>query len=277
MTTSKARQPKGTRTGGQFAASAHQEAAVQLTEEEKRRQERERPLTVEEVEYVQRNYGTYDFHYPRMPQIFEAALEKAASTDEGRLVLRRRAEAEKLAEYTGIPTADIHSFFNELKDLEPMSEGWENIVQVWSQYGLNRPRGEIVHIEAQMRKVHGKPDLEELVAQRDTLTAQIDARRLNDAAAAIRRKHPGAVWLEVRNGSGSGDSGVILWDREDNQLWLGDSGQFPELSSFDLVPMKFDAEKSPLRTCAEPGHDLYRRTFNLDAMAAVTAEDILQS
>lgn len=158
-----------------------------------------------------------------------------------------------------------------------MSEGWENLVQTWSQYIWNRPRGEVVHIEDQMRKVHGKPDLDELVTRRDALTAQIDAQRLNAAAAAICRRHPGAVWLEVRNGSGSGDSGVILWDRDDSELWLGGSDQFPELSSFDLVPMNFDAEKSPLRTCAEPGHDLYRRTYNLDAMAAVTADDLLQS
>lgn len=277
MTTPKARQPKGTRTGGQFAASAHQEAAVQLTEEEQRRQERERPLTLAEVEYMQRNYGTYDFDHPGMPKVFEAALEKASDTDEGRLVLRRRAEAEKLAQYTGIPAAEIQGFYDEVKDLEPMSEGWENLVQTWSQYIWNRPRGEVVHIADQMRKVHGKPVLEELVAQRDAMTAQIDAHRLNDAANAIRQKHPGALWLEVRNGAGSGDSGVILWDRDDNELWLGDSGQFPELSAFDLVPMNYDAEKSALRTCAEPGGDLYRRTYNLDRMAAVTANDLLQS
>ena len=55
MTTAKARQPKGIRSGGQFAETTRKEASVELTEDEKRRQERERPLTLAEVEYMQHN------------------------------------------------------------------------------------------------------------------------------------------------------------------------------------------------------------------------------
>lgn len=283
MTTAKARQPKGTRSGGQFAETSRRESTVQLTAEERQQEElsaeRNRPLTLQEVEYLQKHHGTYDpgeGYYARMPKVFEAAAEKAANTDDGRLVLRRRAEAEKLAEYTGIPTADIHSFFNELKDLEPKSEGWENIVQVWSQYGLNRPRGEIVHIEAQMRKVHGKPDLDELVDQRDTLTAQIDAQRLNEAAAAIRRRYPTAAYVEA-NEDFPGEVKLTYWDEKDNVLGQGGLQEVQELGHFDLIPMNYDAEKSPLRFCVEHEHDAYRRTLVLDRMAAVTADDLLQS
>jgi hypothetical protein len=279
MTTPKARQPKGSRTGGQFAESTHQEAAVQLTAEEQRqedlRAERERPLTVQEVEYLARDYGTYDADLSRMPKVLEAAAEKAANTDEGRLVLRRRAQAEQLAQYTGIPAREIRSFFEEVEYLEPMSEGWENLVQTYSQYVWNRPRGEVIHVEDKMRKVHGRPSRDELIAQRDALTAQIDALSLNDAAAAIRRKHPTAAFVEAVEEYPDAVK-LTCWDQDGKELGEVDSKDIPELSSFDLIPMNYDAERSPLRTCVEPGDDLYRRTYIVDKMAALTADDLLQ-
>jgi hypothetical protein len=49
MTTAKPREPKGVRSGGQYTVTRRKEAAVQLTDEEKRKQEFQgelnRPLT----------------------------------------------------------------------------------------------------------------------------------------------------------------------------------------------------------------------------------------
>jgi hypothetical protein len=283
MTTAQARQPKGTRSGGQFAETSRRESTVKLTAEECRQEElsaeRNRPLTLQEVEYLQKHHGTYDpgeGYYARMPKVFEAAAEKAANTDDGRLILRRRAQAEQLAQYTGIPAPEIHSFFEEVKDLEPMSEGWENLVQTWSQYVWNRPRGEIIHIEDKMRAVHGKPDVDELMAQRDALTAQIDAQHLNQASVAIRRRYPTAAYVEA-NEDFPGEVKLTYWDEKDNVLGQGGLQEVQELGHFDLIPMNYDAEKSPLRFCVEHEHDAYRRTLVLDRMAAVTADDLLQS
>jgi hypothetical protein len=276
MTTTKARQPKGIRSGGQFTETRLREAAVQLTDEEKRQQELARPLTVQEVESLRRTHGTVDPHYgyyQRMPKVFEAAAEKAANTDEGRLYLRRIAQSEELAHITGGPAREIRDFYNEIKDLEPMSEGWEYLVGTWAEI-WNRPRGEVTFIESKMRAATGRPSRDELVSQRAALTAQIDALDLNEAAAAIRRKYPIAARIVATEGDYPDEITLSFTDANGTVLWAGNSRDVPELKPFKLIPENYHQEKSPLRTCVEPRDEVWIRSYNLNKMAAVTAEDL---
>lgn len=277
MTTSKPRQPKGVRSGGQFAETSHEEAPVHLTAEEKRQQELERPLTVQEVEGLQRAHGTVDPHYgyyQRMPKVFEAAAEKAADTDEGRLYLRRIAQSEDLAQITGGPAREIRDFYDEVKDLEPMSGGWENLVRTWSEI-WNRPRGEVTFIESRMRSVNGKASREELIAQRNAVTAQIDALDVAEAATEIRRRFPTALRVIAEETYNPETNKIDVLDAEGKPLWVGRAEEFPEMyGRFDLIPANYHHERSPLRTSVEPQDEAWIRTYNLDRMAAVTAEDM---
>lgn len=282
MTTPKARQPKGIRSGGQFAETNHSEAPVQLTEEEKRRQELERPLTVREVESLRNTHGTVEPHadyYLRMPKVFEAAAEKAANTDEGRLYLRQVAQSEELAHITGGPAREIRDFYNEIRDLEPLTQDWENKVQAWARV-WSRTRGEVTFIDSKMRAVTGRISREKLVQQRAALTAQIDAMDVSDAAADVRRKLPTALRVAAEEVYNPDGVNLTVLDADGKSLWSGVAEDLPEMTAsgrLDLIPTNYHHDRSPLRTSVEPQDEPWIRTYNLDRMAAVTAEDLLHA
>jgi hypothetical protein len=277
----KTRQPKGIPVGGQFAATTHTEPSVALTPEEARRQEflaeSARPLTIRDIEGLLSAHGTYDpgqGYYQHMPKVFEAAMEKAAGTPEGRKLLAQRAQAEELEAITGTPAREILSFHEEVGRHEEQSEPWRNLTQTWSEI-WNVPIGNVQFIDTRMRAVTGAPSRAELVNKRKAITAEIDALDVNEAAAALRRRFPAAAKIEAA--AGEEETPCRIMDREGNDVWLGDIEDLPELDVLNLTPDKYYAGTNPLRTCTTQDDMAWIRRYDLDKMSDLTAAELLET
>lgn len=274
--------PAGTSDGGQFAKTGHSEPAVTLTAQEKFVQERARPLTITDLEWLQKSHGTYDpgeNYYTQMPKVFEAALEKAAATPEGRRELALRAKAEELSAITGANAKDIRDFHDEISGATPGTEGWENLVQTYGEYHFNAPRGTTVFIESQMREA-GAPVTERaaLAAERDRVQARIDALDINTAAAGILARFPAATSISATTtGEEDGSLSVSVNTADGATLWSGDPDDEDDplaLEGLNLYPNKWVTEKSPLRTCTAADDKPWLRRYDLNKMTALTAEQI---
>jgi hypothetical protein len=277
---STSRQPKGIPVGGQFAATTRSEPSVALSPEETRQQEflaeAARPLTIRDIEGLLSAHGTYEpgqGYYQHMPKVFEAAMEKAAATPEGRKLLAQRAQAEELQAITGTPAREILNFHEEVGQHDEQSEPWRNLTQTWSEI-WNVPIGNVQFIDTRMRAVTGAPSRAELVERRKAITAEIDALDVNDAAAAIRKRFPGACTIEATAGEEDGTP-CLITDREGSDVWRGDIEELHEMDSLNLTPDKYYAGSSPLRTCTAANDQAWVRRYDLDKMSALTAGDLL--
>jgi hypothetical protein len=277
---STSRQPKGIPVGGQFAATTRSEPSVALTPEEARQQEflaeSARPLTIRDIEGLLSAHGTYDpgqGYYQHMPKVFEAAMEKAAATPEGRKLLAQRAQAEELQAITGTPAREILSFHEEVGHHAEQSVPWRNLTQTWSEI-WNVPIGNVQFIDTRMRAATGAPARAELVEQRKAITAEIDALDVNEAAAAIRKRFPSACTIEATAGE-EDETPCLITDREGNDVWRGDIEELPEMDSLNLTPDKYYAGTNPLRTCTTPNDQAWIRRYDLDKMSALTAAELM--
>lgn len=168
MTKKQVHEAAGKPSGGQFAKTTHGESAVALSPEQQRQQElfaeRDRPLTVRDIEGLRSVHGTYEpgeNYYLRMPKVFDAAMEKAIATPEGRREIALREKAEYLHDILGLSPKDIRDFHDEISQVEPGTEGWENILQTYCEHYFNEPRGTGVYIESQMREAGITPAIGE--------------------------------------------------------------------------------------------------------------------
>lgn len=279
MTRKPAHKPAGTSDGGQFAKTSHGEGGVTLTAQE---QERARPLSLADLEWLQQSHGTYDpgpGYYEKMPKVFEAALEKAAASPDGRRELALRAKAEQLSDITGVNVKDIRGFHDEISGAEYGTEGWENLVQTYSEHYFNSPRGTTVFIESQMREA-GAPVTERaaLAAERDRLQTRIDALDINTAAAGILARFPAATSISATTtGEEDGSLFVSVNTADGTTLWSGDPDDEDdplELEDLDLVPDKYAAKTSALRHCTAEADQPWIRRYDLDKMTALTADQI---
>lgn len=131
---------------------------------------------------------------------------------------------------------------------------------------------------AEMRET-GKPQAERaaLVASLRETQARIDALDINEAATALRRRYPTAATLEART---TGEDDVVwaeLRDADGTLLTAGDTDDpefFTELDQLDLVPDKYRVKTSPLRACTTDDDEPWLRRYDLDKMAALTADQI---
>jgi hypothetical protein len=277
---STSRQPKGIPVGGQFAAATRSEPSVALTPEEARQQEflaeYARPLTIRDIEGLRESHGIYDpgqGYYTHMPKVFEAAMEKAAAAPEGRKLLAQRAQAEELQAITGTPAREILNFHEEVGQHSTMSQPWRNLTQTWSEI-WNVPIGNVEFIDARMRAATGAPARAELVDKRKSITAEIDALDVNEAAEAIRRRFPSAYTIEATAGE-EDETPCRITDREGNDVWRGDIEELPELDVLNLTPDKHYAGANPLRTCTAPDDQAWIRRYDLNKMSELTAGDLL--
>lgn len=120
----------------------------------------------------------------------------------------------------------------------------------------------------------------ELVGQRRAITAQIGAMDVNDAAAGIQARYPTAATIEART-TGEDD---VVWaevrDADGNLLTAGDADDpefFTEFDDLNLVPNKYKAPRSPLRTCTSDNDETWIRRYDLNKMAALTADELLRN
>ncbi|MET4144149.1 hypothetical protein [Arthrobacter sp. UYCo732] len=275
------RQPKGVPAGGQFAATGHAEPSVALTAEQKRQQdflaESARPLTIRDIEGLQNAHGTYEpgqGYYQHMPKVFDAAMEKAAATPEGRKTLAQRAQAEELQAITGTPAREILGFHEEVGPHEPGSQPWRNLTQMYSESVWNTPIANVDFIDTRMRGATGAPARSELVNKRRAITAEIDALDVNEAAAALRKRFPSAAVIEATAGEEQATP-CRLTDAHGTDLWRGDIEDLTELDALNLTPDKHYAGVNPLRTCTSPDDQAWIRRYDLDKMTELTAKDLL--
>lgn len=126
--------------------------------------------------------------------------------------------------------------------------------------------------------VETTPSRSELVGQRRAITAQIGAMDVNDAAASIQARYPTAATIEART-TGEDD---VVWaevrDADGNLLTAGDADDpefFTEFDELNLVPNKYKAPRSPLRTCTSDNDETWIRRYDLNKMAALTADELL--
>jgi hypothetical protein len=276
---STSRQPKGVPAGGQFAATTRREPSVALTPEEARQQEflaeSTRPLTIRDIEGLRSAHSTYDpgqGYYQHMPKVFDAAMEKASATPEGRKLLAQRAQAEELQAITGIPAREILSFHDEVGDHDERSVPWRNLTETWSEI-WNVPIGNVQFIDSRMRAVTGSPSRAELVDKRKAIDAEIDALDVNEAAAALRRRFPSAATIQAAAGEKETPCRII--DRDGNDVWAGDIEDLQELDTLNLTPDKHYAGTNPLRTCTTSDDMDWIRRYDLDKMSALKAGDLL--
>lgn len=116
-----------------------------------------------------------------------------------------------------------------------------------------------------------------LVASLRETQARIDALDINEAATALRRRYPTAATLEART---TGEDDVVwaeLRDADGALLTAGDTDDpefFTELDQLDLVPDKYRVKTSPLRACTTDDDEPWLRRYDLDKMAALTADQI---
>ena len=126
----------------------------------------------------------------------------------------------------------------------------------------------------------GGPSRSELVNQRRALTAEIDAMDVHGAAAGIQARYPTAATVEART---TGEDGDVVWaevrDAAGNLLTAGDTDDpefFTEFDQLNLVPNKYEKRASPLRNCTAENDSPYVRSYSLDKMAALTAEELME-
>lgn len=276
----KTRQPKGVPVGGQFAASQHAEPSLALTPEQQRQQdflaESARPLTIQDIEGLLSAHGTYDpgqGYYQHMPKVFDAAMEKAAATPEGRMTLAQRAKAEELQPIVGTPAQEILSFYDEVGPHEPGTEPWRNLTQMYSESVWNTPIGNVEFIDSRMRTATGAPARADLADKRRAITAEIDALDVNDAAAALRKRLPSAAVIEAT--VGDEETPARITDSDGATLWQGDLEELPELDLLNLTPDKHYAASNPLRTCTAPNDMSLVRRYDITKMYALNSKDLL--
>lgn len=277
----KTRQPKGVPVGGQFAANEHAEPSLALTPEQKRQQdfqaESARPLTIQDIEGLLSAHGTYEpgqGYYQHMPKVFDAAMEKASATPEGRRILAQRAKAEELQPIVGTPAREILGFYDEVGPHEPGTEPWRNLTQMYSESVWNTPIGNVEFIDSRMRTATGAPDRDELIDKRKAITAEIDALDVNEAATALHKRFPSAVSIEATAGE-EDETPCRITDASGADLWRGDIEELPELDILNLTPDKYFADVNPLRTCTAPDDQAWVRRYDLNKMSALNSKDLL--
>lgn len=288
--TTKARQPKGIPVGGQFAAITHSELTLELASDESRHQtylaESERPLTVQDIEGLQRAHGTSDpgpAYHQHMHKVFGAALEMAAATPEGRVVMAQRAQAEELQTITGTPAREILNFHDEVGPHETGTKPWRNLIRTWSEI-WNVPIGNTTFIDTKMRSATGEPTRAELAATYRRAAARIGALDVSTAAKALQKRFPSGHGVvghlrgdRVSLGNSLEAQEVWITGADGNSIWRGPRTKVPQLGSLVLIPDPHHSEESPLRTSRIPhinGRAWHH--YSLDKMAALTAEDLTE-
>jgi hypothetical protein len=121
---------------------------------------------------------------------------------------------------------------------------------------------------------------EDLVAARKKLNAQIGAMDVTEAAEALKKRFPKAHSIAAYRTShqiyDTEEMTVQINDKDRNRLWEGSREKLPQLGSLSLIPDKYQAEDSPLRTSAITHHNHNWRHYSLYKMEHLTPEDLME-